>query len=235
MTVLCQLCKGARLRVSRTRGLIDCQGCEGNGIVNTVDKRQEQTQSYWIGLEPKLDRGLFPQAPRVEPRTACADTHEGVSRLDREAGPTYQTNSGSQFHIPSACQHCENPKCMDDCPPDALRRHPTGEIYIKDNCIGCGNCVANCPYDVIQLATVEPYKQTSLLMRLLFGERTTGGKEAHEEEVAHSEYAVKCDLCRNLPERRGGGTRAACVASCPTGAIVRVDPRRLIDEIQRND
>ena len=23
--------------------------------------------------------------------TACAETHEGISRLDREAGPTYQT------------------------------------------------------------------------------------------------------------------------------------------------
>jgi len=158
---------------------------------------------------------------------ACGETHGGVSRLDREAGPTYQSRSGAQYHTPTACQHCENPRCMDDCPPDALRRNEDGEVYILDTCIGCGNCAGNCPYGVIQLAAVEQRKPKGLLLRLLFGD----GKLGEDSGSTGSKLAVKCDLCMNLPEPRSNRARAACVASCPTGAIARVDPRQLVDEI----
>lgn len=161
---------------------------------------------------------------------ACADTHGGITRLDREAGPTYGSQRGAQLHIPTACQHCEHPKCMDDCPPDALRRNPSGEVYIMDNCIGCGNCVTNCPYDVIRLSPVEEYKPRGLLARLLFGGPLQRERPA-ADETAHSEIATKCDLCRNLEPPRSGRSRAACVSACPTGAIVRVDPRAIVDEI----
>ena len=97
---------------------------------------------------------------------ACAATHDGTSRLDREAGPTF-----AQLHVPTSCRHCEDPHCMTDCPPDAIRRAPNGEVYIRDNCIGCGNCEKNCPYGVIQMAAAV--KQ--------------GPKKA-----------VKCDMCKDL-------------------------------------
>ena len=32
--------------------------------------------------------------------TACAETHNGISRLDRDAGPTF-----ANMHIPTACRH----------------------------------------------------------------------------------------------------------------------------------
>jgi thioredoxin reductase/CRP-like cAMP-binding protein/Fe-S-cluster-containing dehydrogenase component len=153
--------------------------------------------------------------------TACAETHNGVSRLDREAGPTFGT-----IHVPTSCRHCENPKCMTDCPPDALRRKPSGEVYILDNCIGCGNCAANCPYEVIQMAAVDKERRPGVLSRLLFGPKP---KLKHDPHAAKK--AVKCDLCTNLPARSGGGTKAACVSSCPTGAIVRVNPRDYIHEV----
>ena len=71
---------------------------------------------------------------------ACAETHGGISRLDRKAGNTF-----AEVHIPISCRHCEQPHCMKDCPPNAIRRSPTGEVFIDDSCIGCGNCVVNCP------------------------------------------------------------------------------------------
>jgi len=158
---------------------------------------------------------------------ACADTHRGVSRLNREAGARY-----AQLHLPTACQHCENPRCMLDCPPDAIRRHPNAEVYILDTCIGCGNCSTNCPYDVIQMSVLEEGKPPGLLSRLLFGSTSRrGAKGDHEEGEGRHEVAVKCDLCRDLPERRGGEARAACVASCPTGAIARVHPHEFITDI----
>src|SRR3954464_4027549 len=58
---------------------------------------------------------------------ACADSHEGLSRLDREAGRTY-----AHLHVPTSCRHCEHPHCMADCPPDAIHRGPDGEVFIDD-------------------------------------------------------------------------------------------------------
>ena len=77
---------------------------------------------------------------------ACAATHNGYSRLDRKGGKSF-----ASVQVPISCRHCENPLCMLDCPPDALERQPDGEVVIKETCIGCGNCVTNCPYGVIQL------------------------------------------------------------------------------------
>lgn len=167
---------------------------------------------------------------------ACAETHGGVSRLNREAGATYMTSAGSALHLPTACQHCENPKCMTDCPPDALNRDPNGEVWINDEtCIGCGNCEAYCPYDVIKMAKVGDDPGPGLLMRILFPRRAVKASDAgpspEEGGAAAIKKAVKCDLCRELPAKKSGAPRAACVASCPTGAIVRIDPGEYVDEI----
>src|SRR5690606_15333529 len=56
---------------------------------------------------------------------ACADVHDGTSRLDREAGPTF-----AEIHVPTSCRHCEHPHCMKDCPPDAIHRSANGEVFV---------------------------------------------------------------------------------------------------------
>lgn len=163
---------------------------------------------------------------------ACAETHGGVSRLNREAGATYMTTGGSALHLPTACQHCENPQCMTDCPPDALNRDPNGEVWINaETCIGCGNCATYCPYNVIKMAKVDNDPGPGLLMRMLFPKKAVKVEPLEGDVIADVKKAVKCDLCRELPKKRRGGTRAACVSSCPTGAIVRIDPDEYVDEI----
>jgi Fe-S-cluster-containing hydrogenase component 2 len=94
---------------------------------------------------------------------ACADSHEGLSRLNREAGKTF-----AHLHVPTSCRHCEHPHCMADCPPNAIHRGPDGEVFIDDTCIGCGNCQRNCPYGVIRLDKVPP-KKPGLLAWLIAG------------------------------------------------------------------
>ena len=149
---------------------------------------------------------------------ACADTHDGTSRLDREAGPTF-----AEIHVPTSCRHCEHPHCMKDCPPDAIHRSPNGEVYIQDTCIGCGNCEKNCPYGVIQLAPVDAKKnRPSLMSWLMFGLGDEPGRtEKHYDKTA-AKKAVKCDMCK---DQKGG---AACVRACPTGAALRVSPEKFL-------
>ncbi len=159
-----------------------------------------------------IDEALCVRCDNCE--KACAETHNGISRLDREAGPTYGT-----IHVPTSCRHCEHPHCMKDCPPDAIQRAPSGEVFINDSCIGCGNCAKYCPYDVIHMAYQKP-KKPGLLAWLLFGAGPGPGEDKRkmEKPAGAKEVAVKCDMCLNVP----GG--AACVSACPTGAALRVKP-----------
>jgi cGMP-dependent protein kinase 2 len=111
---------------------------------------------------------------------------------------------------------------MKDCPPDAIHRAPDGEVFInQETCIGCGNCVTNCPYDVISLQKA-PIEKPSLLHWLMTGTGPgPGGK--HYDPSASIKKAVKCDACKD----DSGGP--ACVRSCPTGAAMRLNPKDFVD------
>ena len=159
-----------------------------------------------------IDEALCVRCDNCE--KACAETHGGTSRLDREAGPTF-----ANVHVPTSCRHCEHPHCMKDCPADAIHRSPNGEVYIADNCIGCGNCERNCPYGVIHMAA-KPKKKPGLLSWLLFGLGDGPGESPYDPD-AHAKKAVKCDMCKDI---KGG---ASCVRACPTGAAIRISPEQL--------
>ncbi len=151
---------------------------------------------------------------------ACADSHEGLSRLDREAGRTY-----AHLHVPTSCRHCEHPHCMADCPPNAIKRGPDGEVFIDETCIGCGNCQRNCPYGVIRM-DAQPPEKPGFLAWLLLGKGPGPGEasyrwrkeKAAEQGLEQAKLAVKCDMCSGID----GGP--ACVRACPTGAAIRVAP-----------
>lgn len=159
-----------------------------------------------------IDEALCVRCDNCE--KACADTHGGTSLLDREAGPTF-----ANVHVPTSCRHCEHPHCMKDCPPDAIHRAPDGEVFIADNCIGCGNCQQNCPYGVIQMAVKGEPRKPSLWQWLLFGKGDAPGTEVEHADKTLTKKAVKCDMCK---DQQGG---PACVRACPTGAAIRVSPQ----------
>jgi ferredoxin len=81
------------------------------------------------------------------------------------------------------------------------------------------------------MAKVDDQPGPGLLMRILFPRRAVKHVEPESESEPAVKKAVKCDLCRELPAKKSGAARAACVASCPTGAIVRIDPAEYVDEI----
>lgn len=142
---------------------------------------------------------------------ACANTHGGASRLDRDTGPIF-----ANIRVPTSCRHCEHPHCMKDCPPDAIHRAPHGEVYIDDSCIGCGNCQQNCPYDVIQMAVIHEQPERSLWQMLL------GITPKIPDENEGTKVAVKCDMCKDIKEG------PVCVRACPVGAALRVNPEGLL-------
>lgn len=50
--------------------------------------------------------------------------------------------------------HCEDPGCLKACPaPGAIVKYANGIVdFISANCIGCGYCIAGCPFNVPRIS-----------------------------------------------------------------------------------
>ncbi|MEW6142476.1 MAG: 4Fe-4S dicluster domain-containing protein [Chloroflexota bacterium] len=98
----------------------------------------------------------------------------------REFNPSYACIRILKFEesgvdAPVACQQCEEPRCVEACPRDALVVKPeTGILFIdKEACDGCGACAVACTYGAISIHPKSPKKNRVIL---------------------------KCDLCGGDPE-----------------------------------
>ena len=78
----------------------------------------------------------------IHPRTVFTYNSEALSTLP-------------VTHLSMACNHCENPSCLEGCPSGALQRDlGTGAVFIDElKCLGCNYCVWNCPYDALKPQT----------------------------------------------------------------------------------
>ena len=58
------------------------------------------------------------------------------------------TNDAFVYHVSVACNHCDKPICMANCPQGAISKdEETGEVKSDpETCIGCGTCMNSCPY-----------------------------------------------------------------------------------------
>ena len=126
-----------------------------------------------------------------------------------------------EIHVPTSCRHCEHPHCMKECPPDAIHRSPNGEVFIADNCIGCGNCERNCPYGVIHMAA-KPPKKPGLLMAAV-RPRQRPGEAPYEKE-------------QGRPAERRKRSSATCAKTSPAGrpACARARPVRRSASVPKN-
>ena len=76
---------------------------------------------------------------------ACADAHDGITRLIRD-GLRFD-----RYLVATSCRQCRDPLCMVGCPVGSIRRRNSLEVIIEDWCVGCGLCANNCPYGNINL------------------------------------------------------------------------------------
>jgi formate dehydrogenase iron-sulfur subunit len=71
------------------------------------------------------------------------------------------------------CMHCEDPGCLKACPsPGAIVQYANGIVdFQEENCIGCGYCVAGCPFDIPRISKKDKkaYKCTLCSDRVAVG------------------------------------------------------------------
>jgi CRP-like cAMP-binding protein/Fe-S-cluster-containing dehydrogenase component len=151
---------------------------EARGRLESNERDRQEVQD--TSLSAFLDQGLMEarsllvldlkKCTRCDECTkACADTHQGVTRLIRE-GLRFDN-----FLVASSCRSCLDPYCMVGCPVGSIRRRQSSEIHIENWCIGCGLCAENCPYGNINMAV--QYDKT---------------------KKADVRKATTCDLCTSL-------------------------------------
>ncbi len=71
------------------------------------------------------------------------------------------------------CMHCADPGCLKACPsPGAIIQHSNGIVdFHEENCIGCGYCIAGCPFNIPRLSQNDSkvYKCTLCSDRVAVG------------------------------------------------------------------
>jgi len=191
---------------------------------------------------------------------ACHKVH-GQSRLlrrgihiERPVKPA--SNFIQSALIPSVCLHCKDPECMTGCPTGAIGRFPNGQVDIDPKtCIGCGDCATQCPYNAISMIpcpdggsktkaakngkddTAPSFFQKTFAPAQQFYNRFFSlSPPVLPEPVTQTDnlLAVKCNLCQGTSLNPPGASRKAysCEENCPTGALVRVNPREYFTEVK---
>ncbi|MCF7202533.1 formate dehydrogenase subunit beta [Pseudomonas oligotrophica] len=71
------------------------------------------------------------------------------------------------------CMHCAEPGCLKACPsPGAIVQYANGIVdFNQENCIGCGYCVAGCPFNIPRISKKDnrAYKCTLCSDRVYHG------------------------------------------------------------------
>ena len=171
---------------------------------------------------------------------ACQEVH-GQSRLLRrgihiERVKNHGGVSSEQILVPSVCMHCQDPECLTGCPTGAIGRFENGQIDIDPKtCIGCGDCATQCPYNAITMIPRKPAAPAPRTLRQSLGSWLTLAPPTPPQPVTEVDnlLATKCNLCHGTQLNPPGAAREAfsCEENCPTGALVRVNPREYFTEV----
>jgi len=82
---------------------------------------------------------------------ACSLEKFGVLNPKKAALRVISIYPQPVVRMPVFCRQCKSPKCMANCPSEAIRINDGSGVVIidKERCSACYNCVVSCPFGAI--------------------------------------------------------------------------------------
>ncbi|MGC2474841.1 MAG: 4Fe-4S dicluster domain-containing protein [Candidatus Sulfotelmatobacter sp.] len=119
-----------------------CIGCKACEVACKEWNGVAADELVWSGLSYDNTRALGARTWRH------VKFVEGIP----EAGKGGNDPAGSPWNFSSdVCKHCETAGCLEACPTGALVRTEFESVFLQpDVCNGCGYCVVNCPFGVVE-------------------------------------------------------------------------------------
>ena len=152
--------------------------------------------------------------------------------------------------IVTLCNHCENAPCVRICPTGAMHKGD-GDITMHnpEKCIGCKNCMAQCPYDVIHFNGEDTHRFWKDDKPLIEGVNPSAVEVTDEVSgtvipyynpdreaslkgsgLRYKGIVEKCTLCDHRLVR---GELPYCVDACPANARIFGDLNDPDSEVTR--
>ena len=194
-----------------------------------------------ISCSQENNMPIFEDDSDVPKRVAFLDLMKVTNERDAEYPNVNVT------YIPKMCQQCEGndpknpvPPCVSVCPAVATDVGDDGVVsQIWSRCIGCRYCQAACPYEARVFNWWKPKYESTFKKSL-----------NPDVSIASRGTVVKCTFCSHIWKRERDKAAAkgeldinavtytpACVASCPTGAMVfgdLNDPNSEVSKLARD-
>lgn len=116
--------------------------------------------------------------------------------------------AAGEYYLPRPCMHCDNPPCVRACPVGATFKRTDG-IVMQDNdrCIGCRECIAQCPYSARSFNWTEPLHSPEEMAQPYSMDRMYPHRKGTVE---------KCGFC---PHMLAAGKLPVCATACTMGAV----------------
>lgn len=186
---LCIGCKACEVACKEWNGVpADAIGFSGNSYDNTL----ALGHSTWRHVAFVEQEPSGPTHHR-DGQPCGQGTRAGDGAASRAPG-ALQHDAGMDplrwVFLSDVCKHCEHAGCLESCPTGSIVRTEVGSVLVQDDvCNGCGYCVVNCPFGVI---------------------------DRRPASMPDGGGAFKCTFCY---DRQIEGMPPACAQTCPTESI----------------
>ncbi|RKS84627.1 formate dehydrogenase (quinone-dependent) iron-sulfur subunit [Orbus hercynius] len=120
----------------------------------------------WNDLRPEIGHsvGVYDNPADLEPKAWTVMRYSEI-----------ETNGKLEWLIrKDGCMHCSDPGCLKACPAEgAIIQYANGIVdFQSEHCIGCGYCVAGCPFNIPRISKEDnhAYKCTLCVDRVAVGQ-----------------------------------------------------------------